>query len=186
MKKETDMRLFAITLLAVSLAFAPLSMAQDTKKEAPKVEVKAPVAAPVAPVAPAAAQPAPVAAQPAVGALDPTVAAPWWKVLLRYGLELVFTILGLLASVFVTVLLKKYGFESYTAKVDDILDRAVGYAEQKSLQALKLNGKPLDGTEKLALALDLAKSLATEYKIPEKGKEWWEAKVEGWLGVQKL
>jgi len=178
--------MFAIVVLAVSVSFAPLSMAQDTKKEAPKIEVKAPTTQPV--VAPAVT-PKPVAA-PALPApalsLDPAISAPWWKVLLRYGLELAFTILGLLASVFVTVLLKKYGFESYTAKVDDVLGRAVGYAEQKSTQALKLNGKPLGGAEKLALALDVAKTLAAEYKIEDKGKEWWEKKVEGWLGVQKV
>ena len=180
-------------ILALSLSLAAPLAAQETKT-APKVEVKAVTKALTAASQPAAtstATPAPTvapkpAAAPTAVVLDPTVAAPWWRVLLRYGLELVFTVLGLLVTAFVAVLMKKYGFESYTSKVDDILDRAIGYAEQKSVQALKLNGKPLDGAEKLALALDLAKSLAAEYKLEEKGKEWWEKKVEGWLGVQKL
>jgi len=139
----------------------------------------APVAAPVAVPAPA---PAPVA----TASTTTTEEMPWWKVLIRYGLELVFAILGIMATAFVTVLMRKYGFEDYSAKVNDLLERGTGYAEQKSLNALKLNGKPLGSAEKLALALEMIGEKAKEYKLPEKGKEWWEKKVEGWLGSGKL
>ena len=37
---------------------------------------------------------------------EPSADLSWWKVILRYSLELVFTVLGLLASVFVTVLMR--------------------------------------------------------------------------------
>jgi len=172
-----------LLVLAIALAIGAPTWAQDTKSTA-KVEVKVPATQPVVVTAPKVT----VTAQPVVAA--PVAVAvpelPWWKVLIRYGLELVFTILGLLASVFVTVLMKKYGFENYAAKVNDILLRGTGYAEQKSLQALKLNGKPLASTEKLVLALDFVAEKAKEYKLPDKGKEWWTKKVEGWLGAQNM
>lgn len=178
----TMKRTASVIVLSMLLVMQFSAQAQETK--ASKVETKAPVAA-SQPVVTSAATPQPAVAAPQVS-LDPTVAAPWWKVLIRYGLELVFTILGLLASVFVTILMKKYGFEDYSAKVNDALIRGIGFAEQKSLQALKLNGKPLDSAEKLALALDIIAEKAKEYKLPDKGKEWWAKKVEGWLGVQKV
>jgi hypothetical protein len=187
-------RIMAFAVLSLVLVVQLPVLAQDTKKEAPKVAVKVPAKAVVAASQPVAVTPAmqPVAAttvasQPAAAVpLDPTLAAPWWKVLLRYGLELIFTILGLLASVFVTVLMKKYGFEDYTARINELLTKSIGFAEQKSSQALKLNGQPLGSAEKLALALELIAEKAKEYKLPDKGKEWWTKKVEGWLGSQKV
>jgi len=176
-------KLFAILILSTSLALAVPSMAQAPKDEVKvtKVETKAPASQPAVAVAKtevAASQPATVAPAPA-----PTV-TEWWKVLIRYGLELVFIILGLLISVLVTVLMKKYGFEDYSAKVNDALSRGVGYAEQMSLKALKLSGKPLGSAEKMELALQFVADKSKEYKLPDKGKEWWTKKVEGWLGVQ--
>jgi len=186
-------RIMAFAVLSLVLVVQLPVLAQDTKKEAPKVAVKVPAKAVVAASQPSAVVPAaqpvvvaPAAPQPAAVPLDPTLAAPWWKVLLRYGLELIFTILGLLASVFVTVLMKKYGFEDYTARINELLTKSIGFAEQKSSQALKLNGQPLGSAEKLALALELIAEKAKEYKLPDKGKEWWTKKVEGWLGSQKV
>ena len=115
-----------------------------------------------------------------------TVEMPWWKVVIQHVLELIFGILGILATVFVSVLLKKYGFETYTAKINDLLERGVGFAEQKSAQALKLNGTPLGSAEKLALALDYVSGEAKKLGLADKGKEWWENKVEGWLGAKKI
>lgn len=186
-------RIMSIAVLSLSLLIQLPVLAQDTKKESPKIEAKAPAKVATAASQPAVAitavqpvVPAAAAPQPKAVPLDPTLATPWWKVLLRYGLELIFTILGLLASVFVTVLMRKYGFEDYTARVDELLTKSIGFAEQKSSQALKLNGQPLGSAEKLALALELIAEKAKEYKLPEKGKEWWTKKVEGWLGSQKV
>jgi len=119
-------------------------------------------------------------------ATQPAEGLNWWKVILQNLMELVFTVLGLLATGFVTVLMKKYGFDTYTAKVNDLLMRGIGYAEQKSLNAAKLNGKPLESAEKLQLAINFIQEKAVEYKLPDRGKEWWEKKVEGWLGANKI
>lgn len=107
----------------------------------------------------------------------------WWQLLLGHLMTLVFSILGMVATVFVGVLLKKYGFQTQTEKINDILTRAVGFAEQKSKQVAKLDGKPLEGAKKLELAINFALELAKDYKIREKGRSWWEDKVESWLGV---
>jgi len=107
-------------------------------------------------------------------------------VILSHLMELIFGILGTLASGFVVVLLKKFKFEAYTDRVETLLAFAVGFAEQKSSQALKLNGQPLDGAAKLATALDFIEGKAKEYGVADKGKDWWTGKVEGWLGVSKM
>ena len=201
-----------VAFLIVQPAFAQDAAKVELKKAA-KVELKkvtkvlikksavvipaAPIAKPV--VAISAPQPAVAtpASQPTV-APKPTIPAaivtastttteemPWWKVLIRYSLELAFTLLGLLASVFVTVLMRKYGFEDYSAKINSVLIQGIGLAEEKSFQALKLNGKPLGSAEKLAVALDFIADKAKEYKLSDKGKVWWTKKVEGWLGANR-
>lgn len=116
-------------------------------------------------------------------AADQVQELSWWKMLLAHGLEFVFAILGIMATAFVTVLLKKFGFESQTAKINDVLDRAIGFAEQKSTKALKLDGKPDSSATKMNMAVNFAVQMAKEYKLPDKGKTWWEDKLESWLGV---
>ena len=125
-------------------------------------------------------------AKPEITSPAPVEELPWWKVILSHALELIFSLLGIIVIGFVNVLLKKYGFESYTEKVDDLLERGVGFAEQKSLIALKLNGKPLDSGEKLQLALGFITEKAKDYKLPQKTRDWWEDKVESWLGMENI
>jgi hypothetical protein len=105
--------------------------------------------------------------------------------LLSHAMELAFAILGLLLSGLVTVLMKKYGFEAQSAKVNELLSKAVGYAEQKALAASKLEeGKVTPGAEKMELAIQFAEKMAADYKLPKKGKDWWEDRLESWLGVK--
>jgi len=153
--------------------------APAVKTEVPAVKTEAPAVKTEAP----ATQPAVSATKTAEPTPEPTV-SEWWKVLLKRLMELVFTILGIMATVLVTVLMKKYGFENYSSKVNDILLRGTAYAEQMSVKAAKLSGKPLAGAEKMELALGFVTDMAKQYKLPDKGKEFWTKKVEGWLGVQ--
>ncbi len=108
----------------------------------------------------------------------------WWQVLLSHVMELAFAVVGIMVSAFITVLLKKYGFESQTTKINDVLDRAIGWAEQKSKKAAKFDGKPIDSGAKMDLAIEFAEKLAKEYKIADKGVGWWEGKLESWLSVK--
>lgn len=192
-------------LLAALLTFvwaAPLS-AQETKPEptptpAAKAEPKTATPAPVAKTATEtepASQPAGEEAaatkadetpagdeKPAETKSEPT--QEWWETGLAHLLKLVFLILGLMATALVRVLMKKYGFEEQSGKVNDLLTKAIGFAEQKALKASKLeDGKMTSGAEKMKMAIEFAQGMAKEYKLPEKGSEWWEAKLESWLGV---
>lgn len=174
------------TLLSLLVA-APVFAA-----DAGKVDAKAAVTAPATKVVttpmttPAAEPKAAATAEPkAAEPTAPTYEAKWWQVGLKHLLELVFMVLGLLATAFVTVLMRKYGFEDQSNKVNDILTKALGYAEQLSIKKAKLDGKPTSGGEKMDLAIKFAQKLAQDYKVADKGKEWWEEKLESWLGVQK-
>jgi hypothetical protein len=110
----------------------------------------------------------------------------WWETGLAHLLKLVFLILGLMATALVRVLMKKYGFEEQSGKINDLLTKALGFAEQKALKASKLEeGKLTSGAEKMEMAIKFAQGLAKDYKLPEKGSDWWEDKLESWLGVQK-
>lgn len=153
----------------------------------PATKVEAKVAAKVAPASqPAVAAPAAApTVSKAVETPAPQLEAKWWQVLLKHLLELIFAVLGILATGFVTVLLRKYGFENQTAQVNDILERARGYAEQLSIKKLKLDGKPVESAQKMELAIQFAQKLAEEYKVKGKGKEWWEGKLESWMGMKK-
>jgi type IV secretory pathway VirB10-like protein len=108
----------------------------------------------------------------------------WWKYGLSELMKLGFLLLTLMATAFVRTLMKKYGFEEQSAKINDLLMRAVGYAEQKAIKASQLEeGKKTSGAEKMALAVEFAQGLAKEYSLPEKGQDWWEDRLESWLGV---
>lgn len=109
----------------------------------------------------------------------------WWEAGLAELMKLVFVILGIMAMALVRVLMKKFGFEEQSAKVNDLLTKAIGYAEQKALKASKLEeGKKTSGAEKMELAVNFAKNMAKEYNLPDKGTDWWEDKLESWLGTK--
>ena len=110
----------------------------------------------------------------------------WWKLALKHLMELVFLVLGLMAMALVRVMMKKYGFEEQSGKVNDVLMKAIGFAEQWSINKAKLEGEAAPGSaQKMEMAVDFAKKLADEYKLPKKGSDWWEHKLEGWLGIDK-
>ena len=142
----------------------------------------APVAVPEEPTKAEEPKEVPVAPVAAVKTTEVT----WWKVLVSHAMELAFALLGLMLTIFVRVLMKKYGFESEATRVNTLLSKAVGYAEQKAVAAAKLEeGKKTSGAEKMELAVQFAEKLAVDYKLPVKAKDWWEDRLEAWMGVTK-
>ena len=141
-----------------------------------KTEGKVEVVAPKAEEKPAAA---PVAAP------DEDAGLGYGALAVKYAMQLGFLLLSLLLSGFVTVLLKKFGFQAQNEKIQDILTKAAAFAEQWSMKKAKLDGaiKP-GGPEKMEQAISIALAMAKEYKLPEKGKDWWEERLESWLGVK--
>jgi len=174
-------QLFAVlALLSVSVPVLAQPAPASAPVAAAVAKAPAPVKVAVAPVALPASQPA-VAPAP-----TPTPDAGVAQVVIKYLIDLaLFLVLGLV-SVLVKVLAKKYGFEAQAAMINDVLLKATGYAEQMAVKKLKLDGKPTPSAEKMKLALDFANKLAVEYKLPQKAATWWEDKLEGWLGSQKV
>lgn len=116
---------------------------------------------------------------------EPAGQAAWWQLLIKHALELVFLVLGLMATALVRVLGKKYGFAEQTEKVNDVLIRATAFAEQAAIKLFKVDGKPVESAKKMEIAVEFAEKLAKDYKLPAKGSDWWEEKLESWLGVEK-
>lgn len=181
-----------IPLLAVLLLAAP-ALGQPT----PEPTTKAPVVKVDAAAAPASAPTAATKDEPKVeGAAagedtKPDETKPeeeglgYGGLAIQYAMKLGFFVVSLLLAAFIRVLMKKFGFEEQTAKVNDVLERAAGYAEQWALKKAKVEGaaKP-GGPEKMKEAITFAVSLAKEYKLPDKAEGWWEGKLEAWLGVK--
>ena len=171
-----------------ALCLAVPSYAQPTPEPKAPATMAAPKAEPAS---------APAVVEPKVEEkAEPTPAAPveapeaeeglsLGKLALKHLLELVFSLVGLLLSGLIVVLLRKFGFEAQKAKVEDVLEKAKGYAEQWALKKVKLDAEAKPGMpEKMSEAVCFAKKLAAEYKLPEKGSDWWEEKLESWLGVK--
>jgi hypothetical protein len=107
------------------------------------------------------------------------------KVAIEHAIGLGFLLLTLLLSGLVKVLLTKFGFEAQNAKVQEVLQKGAGYAEQWAKKKAKVEGAAAPGgPEKMDKAVVFALDLAREYKLPEKGKDWWEGQLESWLGVK--
>ena len=180
------MKRSCLALVAVlTLALAAPAWGQPASSPVTSTSVVSPAASPAAvPVVPKA-ELQPVAVVP-IAAADEDAGLSYGGLAIQYSMKLGFLLLSLLLSAFVAVLLRKFGFQAQNDKLQDILVKAAGFAEQWSLNKAKLNGvaKP-GGPEKMAMAIDIAIGMAKEYKLPEKGKDWWEVRLESWLGMQK-
>jgi hypothetical protein len=184
MKKIIVVLILTVGLFLNSKVEAQLAQPAAVVKKADAGKVKAVVKADAGVVKADASLLAAPAILPAIE--QPAQINEWWKVLVNHLLELIFGILGIVATGTAAALMKKFGFETYSAKIEEIISSAIGLAEQKSAQKLKVAGTPMGNAEKLEIAMKFAEAKAKEYKIPEKGKDWWETKIESWLGIQKI
>lgn len=141
---------------------APVVAPKADPKVAPKAE---PTPAPVPTPAPA----------PAV--------QKWWQEGLSELVKVLGSILIILIGTLVTVLAKKYGFESYQAILDDVLHRSVNYVEQITVNKLGEGQEKTPGAKKMEMAIEIAKKLAANTKLKDKGTEWWQTQLESWLGA---
>ncbi len=187
-----------VTKAPVTKAAPKAAPAPVAKKAAPKAVAKkaAPKAAPKAVVTPEVKVEGKVelvepvveekkAEEPVVAPVIGAEEKGYAKVAIEHAIGLGFLLLTLLLSGLVKVLLTKFGFESQNAKVQEVLQKGAGYAEQWAKKKAKVEGEAAPGgPEKMDAAIDFAMSLARDYKLPEKGKDWWEGQLEGWLGVK--
>lgn len=89
-----------------------------------------------------------------------------------------------LLSAFIISFFRQRGVRLEQEKVDWILDKVIGYVEQKIKQALKV-GQPLDGSVVNRIALEYGTSLLKKYGLFEKFGDWLQEGIESRLG-QKL
>jgi hypothetical protein len=167
-----------VKVVGVKIAKVEPKKAEPAKTEPVKAAESAPASQP------AKADPAPAPAP----APAPVVAAQqnWWQEGLTELIKLICAILLILASAFVTVMTKKYGFESSQAVLDDILHRAVSYVEQTTTAKLGAGADKTPGAKKMEMAIEVAKKLAADTKLKEKGTEWWTTRLESWLGSSQV
>jgi len=190
---------FAAALLTAPAAFAAPDA--STKADASKpAAVAAPTGGGTA-SGPASAAPAsktvtaspnqptmadPSTAQPVAGnANQPTKEVGVVKTGLKYLVEGLFALVLTLLSGLVTVLMRKFGLESQSKRVNELLEHAVNFAKQKAIGAMKAEGKLTPNAEKMKTAIEYAQKMARDFKLKDKGSAWWEDRLESWIGKRK-
>lgn len=181
------MYLILIVVLSLCVAFPVLGQPTFDPKPKTKVEAKAPASAPAAKPDAKVEVPAGEAKKndEKPTATEKEEGMGYGAVAINHAIKLGFTLLSLLLSGLVIVLLRKFGFEAQTSKVNEVLKKAKGFAEQWAIKKAKVDGeaKP-GGPAKMDKAAIFAIDLAKEYKLPNKAKEWWMDQLESWLGIE--
>jgi len=105
----------------------------------------------------------------------------WWQGVLVTLLEGLVAILLPILSILGMALVRKFGLKIEQEKLDWILDKAVGYGEQK-LKTLLKAGKPVDGPEIAKAALEHGNTLLKKYGLFSKFGDWLAEGIEAKLG----
>ncbi len=106
--------------------------------------------------------------------------------------KILFSILSVLTTWLVT---KAIGYFEKKTKIDipaateELLhkwaDKGIGYADEKSHQAIKKHGKKLTGPEKLEIALKFVIGMAKQYELPTMAEDKLTEYVESKLGLNR-
>lgn len=109
----------------------------------------------------------------------------WWMLLLDHLLEAVVIIAVPVVSTLVVTLLNRWGLKVELEKIDAIVTKAVGFAEQKAKKALR-DGLPRTASaDKLDVALNFARDLSAKYKLSQKAIDKLSDLIEAKLGEEK-
>ena len=109
----------------------------------------------------------------------------WWQAILVTIIEAVAAIVVPILSVLFMFLINKWKLKIELEVVEWILKKSIGFAEQKSRNALKA-GRPLEGPEIAQVAIVHGTKLLKNYKLAEKFGEWLADGIEAQLGQSKL
>ena len=116
--------------------------------------------------------------------IDPTPTPDmqaWWMNLILMIISFIASIAVPVISYLIIVLLRRWNVKIEQDKIDWILQKTVGYAEQKAKVALK-DGKPMSGPEVLKVALDQGNKFLTKYALDKKFSSWLTDLIEAKLG----
>lgn len=173
-----------ILILIFALGVAVPSFAADgspaTKAPATKVSPKADAQPAAAPVAAPEEKPADKTVEKKAEEPKKETQA-WWKGILVTVLEFVFAVVAPILSILIMVLIRKWNLKIEQEKVDWVLDKALGFGEQKLKIALK-EGKEVEGPEIAKAALEHGNKLLDKYGLGKKFGEWLADGIEARLG----
>jgi hypothetical protein len=106
--------------------------------------------------------------------------------------KIIFSVLSLLTTWLVT---KAIGYFEKKTKIDipasteDLLhkwaDKGIGYANEKSHQAIQKVGKKLTGSEKLEIALKFVIGMSKQYELPSLAEDKLTEYIESKLGLDR-
>ena len=119
-------------------------------------------------------------------AADAVIQQTWWQLLLNNIITIVFSIITPVLSFFVWRLLARYKINLELSAIDSITSKVVSYGEEAAHKALK-DGQPLTaGADKMKVAVDIAQSLMTQYKLPKLAEETLIKLIESKLGEGRV
>ena len=114
----------------------------------------------------------------------------YWGVLAELGqfvLPIAASVLTVVLAALAKKLLDKWGLER-SEKVDNMIDRYVGtsveFAERFATK--KLDGRVVDGKDKLALATRTVLAELKQSGIKDVGEELIKARIEAWLSAKEV
>lgn len=110
----------------------------------------------------------------------------WWGVLLAFLIKAFVAIAVPVLTATIVALANRWKLKLEHDKVQTIAAAAVGFAEQKALNALKDGKDKTPGAEKLKLALDFANGLAEQYKLKQKAADKLSDLIEAALGKHNM
>jgi len=105
----------------------------------------------------------------------------WWQGALVVVLEGVAAIVFPILSVLGMALIRKWNLKIEQDKLDWVLTKSLGFAEQKAKVALK-DGKPMDGPSLAKAAVEHGGKLLDQYKLPKKLGDLLADLIEAKLG----
>ena len=109
----------------------------------------------------------------------------WWQGLLAWLGPIFGGVLTAVLAALGVQLLRKWNIEMKPATLEDVIGKAVNYAEGRALAALNAGGPKTPGAEKMALATGVADLLLKQFKLEALAKESLVALIEAKLGEQK-
>jgi len=107
-----------------------------------------------------------------------------WQVILQHLMEIVVALGVPVLLILLKTYLKKKGIEADMGTLNELLSKAVGFAEQMGKKALKDGAEQTDNAQKLDWALSKGRELAEANKLDQWVVDKLESLIEAKLGEQ--
>ena len=109
----------------------------------------------------------------------------WWQNLIWNLITIFAPIVAGVFTVLVFRIANRYGIHLEKSQVESIVNKSIGYAEEKARQALNEGKEKTSGAKKAQIAADMAKLLASQYKLNDKAIEGLDKLIVAKLGESR-